>query len=323
MGSLKDPKTWIPHINPKDCSKKVCNIYCTKWCKFVILPSPPPRPPPPLVKDHLGATFVSPVVIVVVALIGTLLILIGYYVIISRYCSRNNGSSMLETRVVENQETHDHEAVGVHGHDHVDDHANYVPWLVLGKGLDEALIKSITICKFKRGDGLVSCTDCSVCLGEFQEDESLRLLPKCCHAFHVSCIDTWFKTHSNCPLCRANVSFEVEDSSLISPSMPPPPPPPPMTSESLRRDVTLEIRDGERNITRSKSMDHYLCQTRVSIIAQVLFFDQAERMVRQEVGFQGDAGPSENVSKGTKDLTSHIGLKRSYSSGKKFYTREC
>nr|GEZ78158.1 hypothetical protein [Tanacetum cinerariifolium] len=271
MGSLKDPKTWIPHINPKDCSKKVCNIYCTKWCKYVIQSSPPP-PPPPLVKDGLGGTFV------------------------------NNGSSMMVRRVVENQETHDHE-VGVHGHghDHVDDHANYVPWLVLGKGLDEALIKSITICKYKRGDGLVTCTDCSVCLGEFRENESLRLLPKCCHAFHVSCIDTWFKTHSNCPLCRANVCFEFKDSTLISLSTPPPPPvPTPMANE---------IRDeGERRITRSKSMDHYLCQTRVST-PQVMFFDQAKNMVQEEVGFQGDAGSSRNVSKGNNIVNvSHFGL---------------
>ncbi|GJR55956.1 E3 ubiquitin protein ligase [Tanacetum coccineum] len=320
MGSLKDPKTWIPHINPKDCSKKVCNIYCTKWCKYVIQSSPPPPPPPPLVKDGLGGTFVSPVVIVIVALIGTLLLLIGYYVIISRYCSRNNGSSMMVTRVVENQETHDHE-VGVHGHaDHVDEHANYVPWLVLGKGLDEALIKSITICKYKRGDGLVSCTDCSVCLGEFRENESLRLLPKCCHAFHVTCIDTWFKTHSNCPLCRANVCFEVKDSSLISPSTPPPPPPPPMTNESSRRDVRDE---GERKITRSKSMDHYLCQTRVST-PKVMFFDQAKNMVQEEVGFQADAGSSRNVSKGNNIVNvSHFGMKRSYSSRRYSFTREC
>ncbi|PWA53831.1 zinc finger, RING/FYVE/PHD-type [Artemisia annua] len=99
-----------------------------------------------------------------------------------------------------------------------------------------------------------------------------------------------------------------------------------MTSESLRRDVRLEIRDGERKITRSKSMDHYLCQTRVSI-AQVLFFDQAGKMVRQEVGFQGDVGPSKNVSKGTKGLNfvnvSHIGMKRSYSSGRNLFNKEC
>ncbi|KAM0917154.1 hypothetical protein ACQ4PT_009706 [Festuca glaucescens] len=33
--------------------------------------------------------------------------------------------------------------------------------------------------------------DCAVCLCEFTDDDHLRLLPPCCHAFHVVCIDTW------------------------------------------------------------------------------------------------------------------------------------
>ncbi|XP_039173490.1 RING-H2 finger protein ATL52-like [Eucalyptus grandis] len=37
------------------------------------------------------------------------------------------------------------------------------------------------------------------------EDETLRLLPKCNHAFHVPCIDTWLQSHTNCPLCRAPI----------------------------------------------------------------------------------------------------------------------
>lgn len=48
-------------------------------------------------------------------------------------------------------------------------------------------------------------TDCSVCLSEFQQDDTLRLLPKCSHAFHIQCIDRWLKSHTNCPLCRAPI----------------------------------------------------------------------------------------------------------------------
>lgn len=84
-------------------------------------------------------------------------------------------------------------------------------WQAATTGLDEAFIKSITVCKYKKGDGLVELTDCSVCLSEFQEGESLRLLPKCSHAFHLPCIDIWLKSHSNCPLCRAGI---VSTSSL-------------------------------------------------------------------------------------------------------------
>lgn len=44
--------------------------------------------------------------------------------------------------------------------------------------------------------------DCAVCLCEFEAEDKLRLLPKCSHAFHVECIDTWLLSHSTCPLCR-------------------------------------------------------------------------------------------------------------------------
>lgn len=78
-------------------------------------------------------------------------------------------------------------------------------WYIRTVGLQSSVINAITICKYKRGDGLVEGTECSVCLNEFQEDETLRLLPKCNHAFHIPCIDTWLRSHTNCPNCRAGI----------------------------------------------------------------------------------------------------------------------
>ncbi|CAH8334687.1 unnamed protein product [Eruca vesicaria subsp. sativa] len=80
-------------------------------------------------------------------------------------------------------------------------------WLIRTTGLQQSIINSITICSYKRGDGLIERTDCPVCLNEFEENESLRLLPKCNHAFHISCIDTWLRSHTNCPLCRAGITI--------------------------------------------------------------------------------------------------------------------
>ncbi|XP_071708888.1 RING-H2 finger protein ATL52-like [Rutidosis leptorrhynchoides] len=52
---------------------------------------------------------------------------------------------------------------------------------------------------------------CAVCLGEFEEDEEVRIMLECAHVFHVSCIDIWLFSHGNCPLCRANATPRIHD----------------------------------------------------------------------------------------------------------------
>ncbi|XP_068645843.1 RING-H2 finger protein ATL16-like [Aristolochia californica] len=77
------------------------------------------------------------------------------------------------------------------------------------RGLDESVIQSIPIFQFKKGveDGKEkNLSECAVCLNEFQEEERLRLLPDCSHAFHIDCIDTWLQSNANCPLCRSSIS---------------------------------------------------------------------------------------------------------------------
>ncbi|EOA17024.1 hypothetical protein CARUB_v10005258mg [Capsella rubella] len=78
-------------------------------------------------------------------------------------------------------------------------------WHIRTIGLNPTVISSIKVCQYSKKDGVVEGTDCSVCLSEFEEEETLRLLPKCRHAFHLSCIDTWLRSHTNCPLCRAPI----------------------------------------------------------------------------------------------------------------------
>ncbi|KAH7292660.1 hypothetical protein KP509_29G080000 [Ceratopteris richardii] len=47
--------------------------------------------------------------------------------------------------------------------------------------------------------------ECVVCLTDFHEAESIRMLPKCEHCFHEQCIEMWLSTHSTCPLCRRSL----------------------------------------------------------------------------------------------------------------------
>ncbi|CAH8315599.1 unnamed protein product [Eruca vesicaria subsp. sativa] len=61
--------------------------------------------------------------------------------------------------------------------------------------------------------------ECPICLNEFEDAETLCLIPKCCHVFHPDCIDAWFRSHATCPLCRANL-VPVPGESVVSIQIP-------------------------------------------------------------------------------------------------------
>ncbi|KAA8525868.1 hypothetical protein F0562_007723 [Nyssa sinensis] len=273
-------------MNTRECSQGFCSLYCPQWC-YIIFP-PPPFPFP----DHNSGSNLSPLVIGIISILASAFLLVSYYAIISKYCG-----NMDSTRRRQNDDP-------IEELEENQDPSNDEPSRDATTGLDESLIKLITVLKYKKQDGLIEVTDCLVCLGEFQEDESLKLLPKCSHAFHVTCIDTWLKSHSNCPLCRANIVFVH-----ASPSRSPPPVIEPLNNESLsenhhennndnvavaeeeisRRDTIIEIRDEEDGqIRRSVSMD-YSCQSRVSI-ADVLQMNQDDNCQMEDCRFHGNLG---------------------------------
>ncbi|XP_019173266.1 PREDICTED: RING-H2 finger protein ATL54-like [Ipomoea nil] len=82
-------------------------------------------------------------------------------------------------------------------------------WYIRTAGLHSSVIDAIGVCKYdKEAEAVVGKrAECAVCLNLFQEDDTLRIMPKCNHAFHVSCIDTWLKSHKNCPVCRAVIEL--------------------------------------------------------------------------------------------------------------------
>ncbi|XP_050235590.1 RING-H2 finger protein ATL5-like [Mercurialis annua] len=76
-------------------------------------------------------------------------------------------------------------------------------------GLEPVMVAAIPTMKFSReAFSSVEDAQCSICLGEYQEKEVLRIMPKCGHNFHLSCIDVWLRKQSTCPVCR----FPVQDS---------------------------------------------------------------------------------------------------------------
>ncbi|KAK2988786.1 hypothetical protein RJ640_025945 [Escallonia rubra] len=82
-------------------------------------------------------------------------------------------------------------------------------------GLDAATIDSLPIFMHKslaadldKDDDSTVVTveiECSICLGLFEEDEVIKVLPECLHAYHSECVDKWLRTRSSCPLCRTSL----------------------------------------------------------------------------------------------------------------------
>ncbi|KAK1612614.1 hypothetical protein QYE76_036287 [Lolium multiflorum] len=52
---------------------------------------------------------------------------------------------------------------------------------------------------------------CAICLSDFADGESVRVLPVCEHRFHVACVDRWLVSRCSCPTCRRRLSPDRGD----------------------------------------------------------------------------------------------------------------
>lgn len=63
---------------------------------------------------------------------------------------------------------------------------------------------------------LTDGTKCGVCLQGFQTHQRVRTLP-CQHPFHITCIDNWLTTHSQCPVDGTFVGSVTTAASVTAP----------------------------------------------------------------------------------------------------------
>lgn len=96
--------------------------------------------------------------------------------------------------------------------------ARRVAHATVARGLDASVIETFPTLVYsevktqKIGKGAL---ECAICLNEFEDDETLRLLPKCDHVFHPHCIGAWLEGHVTCPVCRTNLAEPVEPDLVI------------------------------------------------------------------------------------------------------------
>ncbi|KAK9124049.1 hypothetical protein Sjap_013651 [Stephania japonica] len=138
---------------------------------------------PPQVPQSSHILF-TPLIISMVGIACTALVLVFYQFVLSRCCNHTNSAvPQLNQQIGETgNELHK-------------------------KKLVES-IPIVTYSKSKDGQFRVDHNECAVCLGELEEEEMVRLMPSCRHAFHAACIDQWFSSRSNCPVCRSPIVEE-------------------------------------------------------------------------------------------------------------------
>ncbi|CAL9207867.1 unnamed protein product, partial [Musa hybrid cultivar] len=202
-GSRSDPGA-SGKISSDDLSPSTRTVLVLKGSSFY--PSSPMdashvEPPPP---PHSSASVTSfPVLAIsILGILTTAMLLISYYVFVIK-CRLGWPRSDLLRCLFSSAESRRHRHL-------------YIPPVIHAiatefHGLDPSVIRSIPVIKFTRaGDGdaqrKTSFHDCAICLNEFREEERLKLLPDCSHAFHIDCIDTWLQFNANCPLCRTGIT---------------------------------------------------------------------------------------------------------------------
>ncbi|KAJ1256675.1 hypothetical protein BS78_K334700 [Paspalum vaginatum] len=61
------------------------------------------------------------------------------------------------------------------------------------------------VCRYRQAEDWKEST-CPVCLADFDDGETVRVLPECMHYYHAECIDTWLRGSTSCPMCRAETT---------------------------------------------------------------------------------------------------------------------
>ncbi|XP_028770831.1 E3 ubiquitin-protein ligase ATL6-like [Neltuma alba] len=153
-------------------------------------------PPLPLARAQVGNTGPSgpyyssytPSVAIIIVILVAALFLTGIFTIYIRHCGQSSDSAAPNLAARSRRQA---------------------------RGLDAAVIRSFPTLDYsavkihKIGKGAL---ECAVCLNEFEDSETLRLIPKCDHVFHPECIDEWLASHTTCPVCRADLIPKPGDS---------------------------------------------------------------------------------------------------------------
>ncbi|XP_020146819.1 RING-H2 finger protein ATL32 [Aegilops tauschii subsp. strangulata] len=173
------------------------------------------------------------------------------------------------------------------------------------RGLDAEVVEAFPTMRYAEAKALrvgrkaAPPLECAVCLSEFEDEDRLRLLPKCSHAFHPDCIGEWLASHVTCPVCRRNLDPSKDGGSDDEASNPPV-----LEANSTSSEIAV-VRHHQADGARAPA-----------VVIDVVTEEEAEQrrkeaMELQRIGTQRRAMRSRSRPAGTKAAK----LVRSYSAG--------
>ncbi|KAJ4758593.1 hypothetical protein LUZ62_068968 [Rhynchospora pubera] len=175
--------------------------------------SPPPPLPTQVTEAPSPSSKISPAVLFIIVILAVIFFISGLLHLLVRFIIRKHPQSPSSISD-QNQQTE------ISGSEALQRQLQQL-FHLHDSGLDQAFIDALPVFLYKEIVGAKEPFDCAVCLCEFSDEDKLRLLPLCGHAFHLNCIDTWLLSNSTCPLCRGalfvpgltieNPVFEFED----------------------------------------------------------------------------------------------------------------
>ncbi|XP_052186429.1 RING-H2 finger protein ATL66-like [Diospyros lotus] len=74
------------------------------------------------------------------------------------------------------------------------------------QGLDRSAIERFPVVLHQSSVAkTVDESECSICLGVFEDGDKVMVLPRCRHCYHSECVDKWLTSQPSCPLCRSSL----------------------------------------------------------------------------------------------------------------------
>lgn len=165
------------------CTAKNGSIYYLLLLALLALEIPWAAAQPSPTQDPYQYAKFSPSMAIIVVVLVSALFFMGFFSIYIRHCAGAQSGNSVAARVFSR-------------------HA------AAARGLDQEVIDTFPTLAYSTVKGLKigkSALECAVCLNEFEDHETLRLIPKCDHVFHPDCIDAWLASHTTCPVCRSNL----------------------------------------------------------------------------------------------------------------------